>query len=175
MKELVLGAGHKRGKKVMSKFGETDYANPTYLDINPDTNPDIVHDLNERPLPFEDNSFTEIHAYEVLEHIGKQGDYKGFFEEFGEYWRILEPGGILYASVPWWQSEWAWGDPSHVRVITPGTLVFLSKRQYEEQLGKTAMSDFRSLLVGDWQSLGIEVQGESMYFALEAIKDGIII
>ena len=90
MKELVLGSGHK-SRKVLSSDKDKEYKNAVTLDINPDCNPDVVWDLNERPLPFEDKEFDEIHAYEVLEHIGTQGDYRGFFEEFEEYYRILKP------------------------------------------------------------------------------------
>jgi SAM-dependent methyltransferase len=66
-------------------------------------------------LPFDDNTFDEIHAYEVLEHIGKQGDWMRILREWSEWWRILKPGGHLYASSPLWSSEWAWGDPGHTQ------------------------------------------------------------
>lgn len=95
MKELILGAGSNKIKKMW--FGDNKkYSNPTYLDIDPRTSPDILWDLNQRPLPFEDESFDEIHAYEVLEHIGKQGDWRGFFEEWNEYYRILKPEGTCF-------------------------------------------------------------------------------
>ena len=113
--------------------------------------------------------FDEIHAYEVLEHIGIQGDYKGFFEEFTEYHRILKDGGHLCASVPRWNSMWAWSDPSHKRVISAGTLSFLSQQAYKDQLGKTAMADFREIYKADFQCLYSEDRGESYFFILEKI------
>src|SRR5207253_648488 len=99
--------------------------------------------LENHPLPFENESFDEIHAYEVLEHLGGQGNWRFFFAEFTEYHRILAPHGSLYAAVPAWNSFWAWGDPSHKRIINEGTLSFLSQEEYAKQVGKTAMSDFR--------------------------------
>src|SRR5690606_26663551 len=109
---------------------------------NKDHNPDIVWDLTVHPLPFNDEEFDEIHAYEVLEHLANQGDYEFFFKEFTEYWRILKPKGRFFASVP--VGVWTWGDPSHKRVIQPETLIFLDQDQYA-QVGTTSMSDFRYL------------------------------
>lgn len=169
MKELILGAGSTSHSKVIYDKEDKSYQNPIRLDINPDHDPDVTWDLNQRPLPFADEEFDEIHAYEVLEHIGTQGDYKSFFEEFEEYYRILKPGGRIYGSVPRWDSMWAWADPSHVRVISGGTLVFLSQAEYEKQVGKTPMSDFRYIYKGDFKPLLVQDEGESMFFVLEKV------
>lgn len=173
-RELMIGAGsdHRRRLSRIPTLDNPPFQNLTTLDLNGDHNPDIVWDLNDRPLPFDDNTFDEIHAYEVLEHIGRQGDFKAFFEEFEEYWRILKPKGFLYATCPCWNSMWAWGDPSHTRVISPGTLVFLSQKEYDSQIGKTAMSDFRYIYKGDFQTIyknDCERSG-TFIFILEAIK-----
>src|SRR5688572_24065546 len=103
----------------------------TTLDMNPDHKPDVVWDLESVPWPLEDNTFEEVHAYEVLEHLGQQGDWRSFFAHFGETYRVLKPGGILFATVPMWNSAWAWADPSHTRIITLGTLMFLSQAEYQ--------------------------------------------
>lgn len=168
MKELVLGSGHKKDKTLFVG-NNSSYINPIRLDINPDCNPDVVWDLNQRPLPFEDGEFDEIHAYEVLEHIGSQGDYNSFFEEFSEYWRILKMGGFLYASCPKYDSIWAWGDPSHTRVINQGTLAFLSQDEYKKQLGKTAMSDFRGIYKADFKCIYSNVKNDTFLFCLEKV------
>src|SRR6185437_1015389 len=135
-KELLLGCGNSREKRI-GRSGAVSWVNLTTLDVDPDTKPNVLHDLNVHPLPFADNSFDELHAYEVLEHIGKQGDWRAFFEEFTDYWRILKPNGILCATCPSRNSVWAWGDPGHVRIIQPETLIFLSQKAYELGIGKT--------------------------------------
>lgn len=117
-----------------------------------------------------DDWYDEIHAYEVLEHIGAQGDYRLFFAQFSEFWRILKPGGFFFATCPAWHSAWAWGDPSHTRVITAGTLAFLSQDQYTRQVGVTPMSDFRHIYTADFEPVVVNESGESLIFALRAKK-----
>jgi SAM-dependent methyltransferase len=168
--ELIIGCGAQKNKKMMGSDDKKTFVNPTTLDINPDHKPDIVHDLEVLPLPFDDDSFNEIHAYEVLEHTGAQGDYIFFFAQFSEFWRILKPNGHLCATVPAWNSLWAWGDPSHKRIINQGTLVFLSQQEYEKQIGKTAMSDFRYLYKADFKTVFVKPMTENLYFMLKAIK-----
>jgi SAM-dependent methyltransferase len=134
--------------------------------------PDLLWDLNQVPwpLPLEDDMFDEVHAYEILEHLGRQGDVVSFFQTFGEIWRILRPKGVLCATVPDWKSMWAWGDPSHTRVITSGSLVFLDQTEYQKQVGVTPMSDFRSIWKGDFMRIGQQTRGENFIFCLEAQK-----
>jgi SAM-dependent methyltransferase len=169
MKELIIGCGTKRDKR-LSVDGSKEFQNPVRLDINEDHKPDVVWDLNQFPYPFADNEFDEIHAYEVLEHCGTQGDYKFFFAQFSELHRILKPDGHLLATCPSRHSAWAWGDPSHTRVLQPEQLVFLSQAEYEKQVGKTPMSDFRYIYKADFQPCAYQDDGETFWFILKAIK-----
>lgn len=175
MRELLLGCGHRRTKLIATP-GHPFFENLTTLDTNPDCKPDVVFNLdNVNPvfgfkLPFENETFDEIHGYEVLEHVGAQGDYRAFFCEFSEYYRILKPNGLFCATVPKWDGIWAFGDPGHRRIINEGTLVFLSKQQYAEQLGKGPMSDYRSLLgETDFDLVWAETRGDSFCFVLKKI------
>ena len=98
-KVLLLGAGSSRDIRAMTPLGNVTPQIVT-LDIEPRHKTDIVHDLNILPWPFRDEEFEEVHAYEILEHLGQQGDAKSFFAHFGEIYRILKPSGILAGSVP---------------------------------------------------------------------------
>ena len=138
--ELLIGCGNSRRKKL--SFTETPFQDLVTIDHDPNCGADIVHDLNHTPWPVDADTFDEVHAYEVLEHFGQQGDWKAFFRHFGEIYRVLKNGGQLFATCPSWASQWAWGDPSHTRVITPGSVQFLNQRQYHEQVGRTEMTDF---------------------------------
>ena len=167
MKELLLGCG-SRTVKDLKLQGREEFVNVTRLDNNADHNPDVIHDLTIHPLPFSDNEFDEIHAYEVLEHLAYQGDYEFFFREFSEYARILKPGGFFMASCP--RGVWTWGDPSHRRSIQKETLVFLSQEQYNKQVGVTNMSDFRYLYKADFDVVHLNETEFKFFFILRVKK-----
>ena len=166
--ELLIGCGSNHEKRLATD-GTKVWSNLTTLDYNPDHKPDVVWDLMTLPLPFEDNKFDEIHAYEVLEHLGQQGDYKLFFAQFSEFWRLLKPKGYFLATCPSRNSVWAYGDPSHTRIIQLEQLVFLSQEQYRIQVGKTPMSDFRNIYKADFETVFAEDDGETIRFVLQAI------
>jgi predicted SAM-dependent methyltransferase len=94
-----------------------------------DTQPDVVADITE-PLPFDDCSADEVHAYHVLEHIRPWDAEKCLVE----WVRTLKPGGFLVLEMPcldkilhlfnyfiqkkepvnWQLTMWGlYGDPNH--------------------------------------------------------------
>ena len=169
MSELLIGCGNSRRKK-LTLDGNWGWSDLTTMDHDPNCGADINHDLDETPWPVADDAFDEIHAYEVLEHLGQQGDFKSYFAHFAEIYRILKPDGLLLATVPAWDSVWAWADPSHRRVISQGSLVFLDQTEYLSQIGKTAMTDFRWLWKGDFELVAADTIDGSFKFALKAHK-----
>ncbi len=171
MKSLLLGCGNNRQKLVSFDLIGREWGDLTTLDIDERCSPSVVWDLDDpAPLPFDDNTFDEIHAYEVLEHVGTQGDWRFFFRQFSDFWRILKPGGCFVGSCPRWNSVWAWGDPGHTRVLTRYTLAFLSQKEYAAQVGKTHMTDYRHWYKADFETLFVQDEEESWVFALRAVK-----
>lgn len=170
LRELLIGCGSRRDKRLVSPGEPEEWGDLTTLDINADHKPDVVWDLNVRPLPFDDDTFDTIRAFDVLEHLGQQGDYRSFFAEWSEWWRILKPGGILYGISPHWASPWAWMDPGHTRVIGPELFTFLSQKNYETQVGVTPISDYRFLYRGDFNLIHSVVDGGTYQFGLRAVK-----
>lgn len=195
-RELLIGCGHTRDKRVDPRdFGPAQHPPPQdlrawrgcleTLDLFIECRPDWVGNLQrvpwaavrvgedescqtDRVLP--DDTYDEIHAYEVLEHVGRQGDYRSFFSHFSEVWRILKPGGYLCATVPSRYSEWLWGDPGHTRAILPCMLVFLNQPTYEHQQGRTAMSDYRRDFRADFNIVGSRDDHQTHTFVLQAVK-----
>lgn len=166
---LLIGAG---SSKLLSVPTPLFHVKPilTTLDIEPSHKTDVVWDLNNTPWPFEDNSFDEVHAYEILEHLGHQGNAQEFFAHFWEIYRILKPLGYLAGSVPQWDSMWAWGDPSHTRVINEGSLAYLDRTKYEGAIGVTTMTDFRPVWKGDFEATGLEIREGRLWFLLKVHK-----
>lgn len=173
MPELLIGCGSNHAKRLPAPGRPKVWEALTTLDMNADHHPDVVHDLEVLPYPFESDSFDEVHAYEVLEHLGRQGDYRAFFAQFEELWRILKPGGYLCGSSPAKASPWLWGDPGHTRAITPECFVFLSQEEYRKQVGKTAITDYRFCYRGDFRPVILVPDHDgTFFFVLEAVKHG---
>lgn len=168
--ELLIGCGDQRSKRLSMPGVDTEWSNLTTLDVSERCKPDVLWDLNNVPLPFDDNSFDEIHAYEVLEHTGTQGDWRFFFRQFQDFWRIMKPGALFIATCPMWDSPWAWSDPGHSRIISRHTLAFLSQSEYEAQVGKTPMTDYRDVYSGNFETIGVHEEEHNFGFVLKAIK-----
>lgn len=165
MPELLLGAGRDHKKRYWNEsLGVSrEWNGLRTLDVEPSTNPDVLWDLNDCPSPFDNNTFSEIHAYEVIEHLGSQGDFPAFFSPFYEAWRILEPGGLFVFTCPKYDTVWAWGDPGHTRIINDGSVVFLDQQEYVKQT--VAMTDYRHWWKGDFECV-VNAYTEEHYLAV---------
>ncbi len=77
-------------------------------------------------LPFDDDFFDSVSAYDFFEHIprlvitGKESRFP-FVELMSEIYRVLKPGGQLYAITPYYPARSAFIDPTHVNFIAKGT------------------------------------------------------
>lgn len=169
MPELLIGAGSRHAKR-LSWNDRDEWTDLVTLDINADHKPDVVHDLTLLPLPFADNTFDEIHAYEVLEHTGQQGDWRFFFAQWSEFWRILKPGGLFLGTSPAYRSTWAWGDPGHTRIIQEESFVFLHQPSYTAQVGKSPMTDYRFVYEADFEPLALNTGKDTFQYVLQAVK-----
>lgn len=169
MAELLIGAGSNHSKRLSWNDRDT-WTDLTTLDINKDHKPDVVWDLMDTDLPFDDNTFDEIHAYEVLEHTGQQGDWRFFFAQWSGLWRILKPGGIFFGTSPSRTSAWRWGDPGHTRIMQEEQFVFLHQPSYTAQVGKTHMTDCRFVYEADFEPLALNTGKDSFQYVLQAVK-----
>lgn len=167
MKCLLIGCGNSRTKR-MALDGSDVWGELVTLDIDPSTGCDIVHDLDVLPYPLADNDFDEIHCYEVLEHVGRQGDWRGFFAQFTELHRALKPGGHIFLSVPSPGSPWVWGDPGHTRALPEAAFHFLAQKHYA-QVGKTSCTDYRPWWKGDLEIVGTQDENGSLCLALRKV------
>jgi len=188
-RELLIGCGHSRRKHIdpLQFDGKHQPASQAKawrglletMDSNTDCRPDICWDLENTPWqhhgqfglePMRDSTYDEIHAYEVLEHLGRQGDFVSFFETFSEIWRILKPNGYLAATCPSRYSEWLWADPGHTRAVLPASLVFLDQSEYTKQQGITPMSNYRAVYRADFEIVYSNDNHHTHSFVLRAVK-----
>ncbi len=103
--KLNIGAGKTRYK---------GYLNVDKIDWG---HTDVVFNLENAPLPFKDNSVSEVLAEHVLEHIS---NYMQLMEELH---RICKKGALIRINVPYYKYEGAFRDPTHVR--------FFSERSFD--------------------------------------------
>jgi len=77
-------------------------------------------------IPFSDNEFDSVSAYDFLEHIPRLIYLNGkiifpFIELMNEIHRVLKPGGKFFAITPVYPKESAFVDPTHVNFVTKNT------------------------------------------------------
>lgn len=77
------------------------------LDITPDINPDVLHDLNEFPWPLPSNHFREVFFYDVIEHL------EDIVVVMEEIYRICRGGAAVHITVPHFSCSNAFTDPTH--------------------------------------------------------------
>ncbi len=176
---LMLGAGHLDPfRQIKGPDSAPEESTEWWtLDMNKDSNPKIHFNLDRieswilwwNRIPVKAETFDEIHAYQVMEHYGKQGNFKGLFRGMRELWRILKPGGWLIGSSPYHSAMWAWGDPGHTRVITRGTFIYLERKMYKN-LGRGPESDYRKYVDPCWWELresSVDPNTNGYFFGLQ--------
>tara|TARA_B100001750_G_C15152537_1_gene420308 strand:+ start:22 stop:582 length:561 start_codon:yes stop_codon:yes gene_type:complete len=113
MIKLNLGCGSKKLK---------GYTN---VDKFKSLNPDIIHDLETFPYPFDDNTVDEILLSHVLEHLGQNSDT--FNKIIKEIYRICKNKAVIIINVPHPRHDDFLSDPTHVRPILPAGLELYDK------------------------------------------------
>jgi len=88
------------------------------------------------PIPFPENHFSSVSAYDFLEHVPRilptldmRGTRFPFIELMNEVWRVLKPGGLFYAQTPAFPHQAAFQDPTHVNVITKHSHIYFTRPQ----------------------------------------------
>jgi len=115
---------------------------------------DITHDLNERPWPWEDDTFDEIYAAGVLEHL------ESFIKSLEECHRILKIGGKVHMQLPNFMYERSHDDPTHRWFFTIRSMdYFIEGTPHCESFG------FYSKM--RWIKDSVEKIGTDIWFVLE--------
>lgn len=116
--KLNLGCGHKK------LYGWVN------VDILPPA--DQLWNLENLPWPWEDNSVESVRMIHVLEHLGESKDaYLGIIKEL---YRVCKPNADIFIVVPHPRHDDFLNDPTHVRPITPESLLLFSKEENEKNI-----------------------------------------
>src|SRR5436190_24268594 len=82
---------------------------------------DKVWDINKTPLPFKNNTFSEVLINHVLEHVDD------VVKTMEEVWRISKPGAIITIGVPYFSSLNMVKDPTHKHFFASATFDFFER------------------------------------------------
>jgi SAM-dependent methyltransferase len=94
------------------------------LDISSDTDADVVHDLNEFPYPFEDDSFDQVLMQDVIEHVHEP------IRVMDELHRICRPGARIQLRTPHFSSMLAYSDPTHTHYFSAEAIRTLAEPRF---------------------------------------------
>lgn len=85
----------------------------------------IAADLVTDPIPFTDNCFDYVTAFDFIEHVPRliycPHKRLPFIELMNEIYRVLKPGGTFFSFTPAFPAPAAFQDPTHVNIITEKT------------------------------------------------------
>ena len=106
MNILDLGCGKNK------RFGSVG------VDFSTRHNPDMVHNLNNYPYPFESNFADEVYLDNILEHLNEP------MLVMQEVHRITKMEGLVKVIVPYFRSKWAFTDPTHKTFYTVDSFAY---------------------------------------------------
>ena len=101
---------------------------------------DVVNNIHKcslgfEAIPFPDNTFNFITAFDLLEHIPRHSMLDGvpispFIFLMNEIYRVMKPGGIFLSQTPIYPFVEAFQDPTHTNIMTSDTftLYFSDKK-----------------------------------------------
>ncbi|MDQ7007508.1 MAG: hypothetical protein Q9Q40_09760 [Acidobacteriota bacterium] len=119
---------------------------PGYVNVDKVGEPDLRHDLEVFPWPFDDDSVGEVVLNHVLEHLGQTTDtYLGIMREL---YRVCRGGARIRIHVPHPRHDDFINDPTHVRAVTPDSLLLFSQRKNLEWVRRRCANSTLGLSLG---------------------------
>jgi predicted SAM-dependent methyltransferase len=108
------------------------------VDINPNAQADIIHDLNKFPYPFEDSTFDEIYADNTIEHL------ENIICVMEEIHRISKADASIQIIVPYFRARWAYIDPTHKHFFTIGSFTYFDPEHVHSKLYNYSQAKFKT-------------------------------
>ena len=87
--------------------GQKQIEGAVNLDRVPAVRPDVVHDVDEFPWPFDENRFSEVVARDIIEHCSN------VVMTMEEIHRVSKSGAVVKITTPHFSSANSFADPTH--------------------------------------------------------------
>jgi SAM-dependent methyltransferase len=150
---IVAVADELRQPKILELgCGRTKHPNAVGIDRISLPGVDVVHDLNRSPYPFEDNTFDEVYAIHVIEHLDS------VLAVMEEIHRITRPNARVVIITPHHSDAISWQDPTHKWHLNSYSFSYFEP-SYHTNYYTTARFRIKSKeveLASVWKSLGIQ-------------------
>jgi len=116
------------------------------------TGVDVVHDLDVFPYPFADNTFDEIYATHVIEHVDS------IVRAMEEIHRLAKPNGKVVVVTPHYSDFQSWNDPTHKWHLTTYSFRYF-REDYESSYYSKARFKTEKIHIDMarlWRALGFQ-------------------
>ncbi len=141
-----------------------------YINVDKYGDPDVKHDLEVFPWPWEEDSVGAILLIHVLEHLGQDTDV--YLKIMQEIYRVCRPEATVRIVVPDFRHDFFWDDPTHVRAVTPLGLQLFSKRANREWVAKGAANSPLGLYLDvDFELANVQYKPSTHWFRRHPEKD----
>lgn len=107
--------------------------------------------LGFEKIPFDDNFFSYVTAFDLIEHIPRYSDdpsinHAPFIFLMNDIWRVLKKDGIFLSYTPVYPFLGAFQDPTHNNIITVDTFEkYFSKNKYDSAKHYGILCNFQIL------------------------------
>ena len=133
--------------------GINKYPGAIGIDRNPDTRADVICDLDHIPYPFADNSFDQLRAIHVIEHV------VDVIRSMEEFHRLVRGGGRVRIETPHYTDFSSFCDPTHRWHLNSFSFRYFG--QDNAGFGYYSRARFREIslrvkLLAFWRWLGFE-------------------
>lgn len=169
--------------------GPSKYPGAIGVDMNPETVADVLCHLDRGRLPFRDNSFDEVRAIHVIEHV------EDAIATMEELHRVTRAGGTIFVVTPHYTDVSSYTDPTHRRHLSSDSFHYFyadglhgSEMWYTRARLRERRLDLKLLRV--WRMVGLEllvnharwfrrfweaylsyvIRGKVMQFTFEVVK-----
>ncbi len=156
------------------------------MDVSPNSQADVLHDLNTVPYPVDSDSFDLILMQDILEHLDDVA------RVMAEVFRVAKDGALVRIRTPHFSSYYAYNDPTHRHVfgafVLDGFLTASPNRLYAGPWFRMVKREI--LFQRVWRILGVAAlanrfparwkqlfafvfRAENLLFELRAVKPGL--